>query len=66
MNFSDYLTKLRMEKAAELLSTGKYKVREVAEMTGYSDAFYFSKVLKKYLGVTPARFLQEQENIPAS
>ena len=30
-------------------------------MTGYSDAFYFSKVLKKYFGVTPARFLQEQE-----
>ena len=61
MNFSDYLTRLRMEKAAKLLSTGKYKVREVAEMTGYSDAFYFSKVLKKYFGVTPARFFKEQE-----
>lgn len=61
LNFSDYLTKLRMEKAAELLSTGKYKVKDVAEMTGYHDAFYFSKVMKKYFGVTPARLVPPKE-----
>ncbi len=58
LNFSDYVTKIRMEKAAALLSDGRYMAREVAEMTGYSDAFYFSKVFKKYYGVTPAYFLQ--------
>ena len=58
LNFSDYVTKIRMEKAAALLSDGRYMAREVAEMTGYSDAFYFSKVFKKYYGVAPAYFLQ--------
>ncbi len=56
LTFSDYVTKIRMEKAAELLSSGNYKIKDVAEMTGYSDAFYFSKVMKKYYGVTPACF----------
>lgn len=60
LNFSDYLTKIRMEKAAVLLSEGRYMTREVAEMTGYSDPFYFSKVFKKYYGVTPAYFQQKK------
>ncbi len=59
--FSDYVTKIRMEKAAELLSSGKYKAKDVAEMTGYSDAFYFSKVMKKYYGVTPAYFFVKSD-----
>lgn len=53
LTFSEYVTKIRMEKAAELLSSGDYKIKDVAEMTGYSDAFYFSKVMKKYYGITP-------------
>ncbi|RKX90368.1 MAG: hypothetical protein DRP70_01075 [Spirochaetes bacterium] len=48
-----YLTKIRMEKAIELLSTGEYKVFEVAELVGYSSSQYFSKVFKKYSGLRP-------------
>ena len=48
-----YLTKIRMEKASELLYTGDYKVFEVAELVGYSSSQYFSKVFKKYSGLRP-------------
>ncbi len=59
--FSDYITRLRMEKAVALLSSQKYSVREAAYLTGYNDAFYFSKVFKKYHGVSPSHFLKRAE-----
>lgn len=59
--FSDYITKLRMEKAVLLLSSQKYSVREVAYLTGYNDAFYFSKVFKKYHRVSPSHFLKRTD-----
>lgn len=52
-NFVDYLNELRMEKAKELLREGKYKTYQVAEMVGIPDAQYFSKLFKKYTGLTP-------------
>lgn len=63
LNFSDYLTKIRMERAAVLLSEGGYRTKEVAEMTGYSDSFYFSKVFKKYYSVTPSCFHHKQSKV---
>ncbi len=52
-NFVDYLNEIRMLKAKELLREGKHKTYEVAEMVGITDAQYFSKLFKKYTGLTP-------------
>ena len=52
----NYLTKLRMEKAAELLSSGHYRVFEVSGMVGYNASQYFSKVFKKYTGKSPQEY----------
>jgi two-component system response regulator YesN len=52
-NFVDYLNEIRMFKAKELLKEGNYKTYEVAEMVGITDAQYFSKLFKKYTGLTP-------------
>lgn len=55
--FSDYLTKVRIEKAKELLSTRmELKSYEVADLVGYKDARYFSQVFKRYIGVSPSEF----------
>lgn len=54
--FSSYLTKTRVEKAIELLSSGKYKVYEVSEMVGYQTVQYFSKLFKKETGKKPSAF----------
>ena len=54
------ITKMRMEKACELLKTGKRSVVQVAEMVGYEDENYFGRVFKKYTGQTPARYRRGQ------
>lgn len=51
-----YLTFLRMEKAKELLITGIYSVTEVSVMCGFDSVYYFSKVFKSNIGVTPKNY----------
>ncbi len=55
-NFIDLLTRIRMEKAGELLKQKKFKVYEVAQKTGYQDQRYFSKLFKKYYGMSPNEY----------
>lgn len=56
MNFSDYLQKIRMEKAGELLRKHNLRVYEVAEKVGYQNVKYFNKVFKKEYGVSPDEY----------
>jgi two-component system, response regulator YesN len=56
VNFSDYLTGLRMEKAKELLGKTELKVNRVAELVGYKNASHFGKVFKDVVGITPAEY----------
>ncbi|WP_405102567.1 response regulator [Oceanobacillus sp. FSL H7-0719] len=55
-NFGDYLIKLRMEKAMEILRRIDVKSYEVAESVGYSNPQYFSTCFKKYTGYTPREY----------
>ncbi len=49
----EYRNKLRIQKAVALLKTGEYTVGETAEAVGIGDIKYFSKLFKRYAGVTP-------------
>ncbi|HYK74502.1 MAG TPA: response regulator [Pseudoneobacillus sp.] len=53
---TDYLTKIRMEKARELLENPNYKIYEIAYHVGYQNEKYFSKVFKKVIGLTPNEY----------
>jgi two-component system response regulator YesN len=53
---NSYITKVRMEKAMELLRTTDLKVFEIAERVGYPNTNYFSYAFKKYTGATPNEF----------
>lgn len=55
-NFSEYLERLRIEKACVLLKNVQYKVYQVADAVGYPDARYFSKVFKAATGKTPLEY----------
>lgn len=55
MSYVKYLTKMRMEKAKELLLEGK-KVVEVSELVGYSNYRYFCDIFKKRTGKTPNEY----------
>jgi two-component system response regulator YesN len=57
--FNDYLNRYRIQKAVDLLRENEYKVYEIAEMAGFSDYKYFIKVFKKYIGCSPARFIND-------
>lgn len=50
-----YLNTIRIERARGLLLTGYYSMEEVAAQTGFRDVYYFSKVFKKYTGMTPGQ-----------
>lgn len=51
--FKEWLNKIRIKKAAELLETKQYTVGEVAEIVGYANQHYFSTVFKQYTGKSP-------------
>ncbi|MBO7187676.1 MAG: AraC family transcriptional regulator [Clostridia bacterium] len=51
----EYLVTIRLKKAAEFLKQG-YSVTVSANMAGYNDIFNFSKMFKKYYGVSPKNF----------
>lgn len=56
VNFSAYMKAFRIEKAKELLLGTQLKLYEIAEMVGYSDPKYFSKVFKGQTGQLPAEY----------
>jgi two-component system response regulator YesN len=58
-NFVEYLNEIRVEKAKELLKDVKYKAYEVADMVGIQNAHYFSKIFKKYTGMSPTKFREK-------
>ncbi|MFZ5985854.1 MAG: response regulator [Bacillota bacterium] len=55
-NFLEYVTKVKMEWAKMLLKEGSYKTYEVSEMLGYREASYFSRLFRKYTGLSPAEY----------
>ena len=55
-NFVDYLNEVRIEKAKDFLKDVQYKIYEVADLTGITDAHYFSRLFRKYTGKTPSEY----------
>lgn len=60
-----YLAKLRMDKAAELLLNSPLSVSEIAERVGFSDSRYFSKQFKRWKGQTPQDFRRHHQDSSA-
>ncbi len=56
MNFTNYLTQVRIQKAKSLLCCTSKMVYEVADEVGFRDYRYFSQIFKKYTGQTPHEF----------
>lgn len=56
---NDYLQRLRVEKAQELLRETRKSVTQIALDTGFNSSQYFSTVFRRYTGQTPARYRAE-------
>ena len=57
-----YLIEKRMDYAKKLLLYSEYSIIEISEMSGFESQFYFSRLFKKYVGVAPLYFRQQNED----
>jgi two-component system response regulator YesN len=55
-NLSDYIVRIRIEKAKLLLFNRNLKISAIAEMVGYADEKYFSKVFRKFENLSPNQY----------
>ncbi|MCA1296491.1 helix-turn-helix domain-containing protein [Paenibacillus sp. alder61] len=63
-NFSDYLAAYRIDKAKKLMRNPNLKVQRIAEMVGFNDVKYFSKVFKKQEGLSPREYRSKWTDQP--
>lgn len=54
----ELMTRIRMEKAHELLESGKYRIQEIPEMVGLKDVKNFRNKYKKHFGIAPSETLR--------
>lgn len=63
----EYLTRARMKRAKDVLLSGvtnrysDFSVTQIAEACGFAEPLYFSRVFKKYYGVSPSNYLKDVE-----
>lgn len=55
----NYIENLRINNACNLLESGITSVKEISTFCGYKDPLYFSKVFKKYIGLSPSAYRKE-------
>ncbi len=58
LNINEYIRVSRLKKAAELLSTRKYRISEVAYQTGFSSPSYFATCFQKQFNISPSAFMK--------
>lgn len=56
---NDFVKITRMKKAISLFKEGRYNINEVAAMTGFDEASYFTTSFKKIYGKSPKQFIKE-------
>jgi AraC-like DNA-binding protein len=56
LSFGEYIRKQRIEKARELMQSGKYTLTEIGYLTGFSDQSHFTRIFKKHTGKNPSAF----------
>ncbi len=59
MSPKQYIMNLQIKRAKEMISQGNHTMQEISELIGYEDSLYFSRIFKKYVGVSPMKFREQ-------
>ena len=63
MTIIEYLIKIRLDRAKELLTQREYSIKQISYMVGYQDPNYFTWSFKKATGISPVKYRYFQ-NLP--
>ena len=56
----DYVQRVRIEEAKQLLETGSQSIEQIADEVGYSDIVSFRRLFKRMVGETPTAYRRRQ------
>lgn len=62
----DYLTHVRMNHAKRYLAESDDRLRDIAQRVGYKDEFYFSRIFKKKVGISPSEYARNSRQLIAA
>jgi len=57
----DYFIRLKIQRACQYLDLTDLRVKEVSLKVGYDDPYYFSRIFKKIMGCSPAKYRQQSK-----
>lgn len=60
---AQYILSLRISNAQTLLENTSYNITEIADIVGYSNPLYFSRIFKKQCGMSPSEFRKQQQQL---
>lgn len=63
INFSDYVTRYRIEMSKNLLAETDRQISEIAEQAGIPDYKYFARIFRRLVGKTPSQYREEQVSL---
>lgn len=58
----DYLTHLRIDKSKELITNSNLMLKDIAEIVGYTNQYYFSRIFKTVTGQSPSEYKSSADN----
>lgn len=58
-NLVDYINEVKIQQACALIREGKYRIYEISYMLSFENAYYFTRVFKRYTGMTPTEYQKQ-------
>ena len=56
LNITDFINSYKLKKAIPLIKENKLPIADIAFKAGFNDPKYFSRIFKKFYGMTPTEF----------